>query len=48
MGIAERRPIMVFTIDKENSITAHTVAPAADDSVEAFASRRELAKVVAA
>ena len=39
---------MVFTIDKENSITAHTVAPAADDSVEAFASRRELAKVVAA
>ena len=38
---------MIFTIDTDNSITAHTVAPAADDGVDVFASRRELARVVA-
>ena len=32
-----------FTIDTDNSITAHAAAPAAQDTVAAFASQKELA-----
>ena len=36
-----------FTIDTDNNITAHAAAPAAQDTLTAFASRKELTKVTA-
>jgi Protein of unknown function (DUF3489) len=36
-----------FTIDNDNNITAHAAAPATQDTLAAFASQKELAKVAA-
>ena len=36
-----------FTIDTDNNITAHAVAPAAQDNLAAFASQKEFSKATA-